>query len=140
MALFWFVLASVLAVIEIFSPIFGFILVSIAAFVGSAAAEFGVSLAFQIMAFLVTLLFTFGLLRPRIVSKLYSKAKVLSRTEILFGKPGTVIEAIDPVRPFGRVHIQGEDWAAASSVVIGVGAEITVIGSEGIVLLVSPKI
>ena len=43
-----------------------------------------------------------------------------------------------PISPKGYVRVNGELWQAASSSTIGVGEEITVVGIEGMTLLISP--
>ena len=136
LALMWFTCAIVLSVIEILSPLFGFVLVAFAALVATFCAAMGFSFLVQLLAFSVSLVLLLGLLRPKIVAKIYSSVGIPSRTEVLIGKEGIVIEPIDPIEQAGRVIVAGEDWAAHADKLLPRGTPIKVIGSDGIVLKV----
>lgn len=134
--IFWLVVAVVLAILEILIPLFGFILVAAAALIPAAVAWQNGSVVVQIGSFAVAVLFSIGFLRPRIISRMYSAEKVLSRTEKLFGKEGIVTQDIDPLKGQGRVNIHGEDWGATSQAEISKGKTVVVQGAEGIILKV----
>jgi membrane protein implicated in regulation of membrane protease activity len=68
-----------------------------------------------------------------------SSAAVPGRTEKLAGQRGVVTEVIDPLRGTGRITVGGQDWAATASATVPLGVEVTVDGSDGIVLHVSPR-
>ena len=136
-AITWLLVAIIAAIVEIVSPLFGFIFVSAAAVVAAIIAACGVSLSLQITAFTVAVVLGLLLLRPRFVARLGAKG-VPSRTEALVGKRGLVTEQIDPVLGTGRVIVAGEDWAARSALRLPAGAEVRVDGADSIVLQVSP--
>ncbi len=138
-AVVWLILASVAAVTEIVSPLFGFVFISVAAVVAAVGAGVGLDGSVQILAFASTLLLGLLLVRPRLVSKLGSQG-VPSRTEALMGREGQVTEPINPVLGAGRVTVAGEDWAASSTLPLPVGTLVRVDGANGIVLRVSPVV
>lgn len=134
----WIALAIVAAVVEVLSPLFGFIFVSGAALGAALAAGLSVGLPGQVLAFTGLLLASLGLLRPRLVKRLSPTPSIPSRTERLQGLVGRVSEAIDPERGTGRVEVEGEDWAARCEVPLPAGSRAVVGGADGIVLIVSP--
>jgi membrane protein implicated in regulation of membrane protease activity len=137
-ALGWVLLAIVAAVIEVLTPQFGVIFVSVGA-VGSALVTLvGGGLALQLVTFAVVVTLSLILLRPRALSWLGRTPGVPSRTELLVGKRGVVTQAIDPTLGTGRVIVKGEDWAARSSEAVAAGIDVRVIGADGIVLEVVP--
>lgn len=126
--------------IEIATPSFGFIFASLAG-VAAALISLWLGVPVQIAVFAIVLVTSLILLRPRLVEKFHAhEHKLPSRSHALIGKAGQVTEAIDPVTGRGRVTVEGEDWAARSSVPLGVGSAIQVDGSDGIVLIVSAKV
>ena len=134
----WIVLAIVAAIVEIVSPLFGFIFVTGAAIVAAGAATLGLSLVVQLALFMIVLLLSLVLLRPRVLDKLGAQG-VPSRTDTLIGKIGSVTEAIDPVLGTVRVTVGGEDWAARSQTPLPTGARVRVAGADGIILEVTPQ-
>jgi len=134
----WLVAAIVSAIAEILSPRFGYVLVSAAALAGALAAGLGLPVAPQLVLFVVVLLASLALVRPRLLAKLGAKG-VPSRTQALVGKAGVVTEAIDPVIGTGRITVAGQDWAARSVAPVPVGTTVRVDDADGIVLHVSPS-
>lgn len=95
-------------------------------------------LTLQLVVFVVVLLLSLTLLRPRLLDKLGAPG-VPSRVQALIGKTGSVTEAIDPVIGGGRVTVSGQDWAARSPTPLPVGAIVRVTGADGIVLEVTAQ-
>jgi membrane protein implicated in regulation of membrane protease activity len=133
---FWVGIAAVFIVLEIFTPLFGFVLVGGAALFAAGAAALGLNLSVQLGVFAVVLILSFWLLRPRLISKLHSSSHVPSRTEAVVNKIGKITEDIDPVTGTGRVVVDGEDWAAMSEVPLRAGANVKIVGADGIRLKV----
>ena len=133
--LLWLLVAILAAIVELVSPLFGFIFAAAAALV-AAAAGLGFSLLAQVVVFVATLLLALGLVRPRLLSRLGSPG-VPSRTQALIGKPAKVTERIDPATGSGRVVVAGEDWAASSPSPLPAGAAVWVTDADGIVLQVA---
>lgn len=134
---FWIALALVAGIVELASPLFGFVFVALAALVTAAAAAFGLPIGVQLVVFSVSLVGSLVVLRPRLVAGLGARG-VPARTEALVGHVGRVTVAIDPVLGVGRVIVGGEDWAARAVAPVGKGAEVRVVGADGIVLHVEP--
>ena len=139
MAWFWLIFAMGCVIIEIASPMFGFVLLGASAVVGAALAAGGYPLWVQIVAVGVASALSLTLLRPRILAKIASSPGVPSRDQKLVGKVGKVVEAIDPVSGTGRILIDGHDWAATAVTTIPAGTLVVVDSSDGIRLSVRSK-
>ncbi len=133
----WLALAVLAAIVEVLSPLFGYIFVTLAALVAAAASSAGFPLVIQIILFVVILPVSLLLLRPRLLAKLGARG-IPSRTEALLGKTGVVTQTVDSAGT-GRVTIAGEDWAAQSSSILSIGTPVRVDGADGITLNVSPS-
>lgn len=135
----WIFIGGLAVLIELATVSFGYIFVGMAAFLAAAICALGFPLALQIAAFVVSLILSFVLLRPRVVKKISSHTKIPGRMESLHGKVGHVTEAIDAVEGKGRILVEGEDWAAESAVAIAAGEIVKVTGHDGIKLKVEKK-
>jgi membrane-bound ClpP family serine protease len=58
--------------------------------------------------------------------------------DTLVNTPAKVIVAVTPGTMKGKVRVRGEIWSATSDAPIPVGADVMVVGGEGIILKVSP--
>ena len=137
-ALAWVTVAIVAAIVEISIPFFGVIFVSVAAVAAAALAFLGAGSIVQILTFVVVLVASLVLLRPRFVSRIGTAPGVPSRTEALIDREGIVTSDIDPAVGAGRVNVVGQDWAARASTPLAAGTRIKVVGADGIVLEVTP--
>jgi membrane protein implicated in regulation of membrane protease activity len=99
----WLTLGILAAVVEVLSPLFGFILITVAALLAALLAVFGLSVSVQLLVFALTLLFLLVIVRPRVVARLAPARGVPDRTDQLLGQRGRVVEALDPVMGTGRV-------------------------------------
>jgi len=133
----WLTVAFVAAILEVSIPHFGSAFVSAGAIAAAAAAYLGFGVAPQLATFVVVLIVSLVGLRSTLVGKLGGRG-VPSRTEALIGRHGVVTHDIDPTIGAGRVNVSGEDWAARSAAAIAAGTKIRVVGSDGIVLEVTP--
>ena len=132
----WLGFALVLAILEVTAPSFFFLFLSAAAVCAMVAALCGLSMSLQLLVFGCAILLSLLLLRPRLLARLNTNPPLPSRSEALKGKYGKVTQAIEPHLGHGRVQVEGEDWAARSNVAIPSGADVTVVGADGIILLV----
>jgi membrane protein implicated in regulation of membrane protease activity len=132
----WLIAAMLLVIIEMVSPIFGALLVAGAAVIAAVFAAIGYTTTTQLCVFGAATILSLGLLRPRIMAKLYSSQGVPSRTEALIGKEGTVTETIDPSAGTGRILVLGQDWAAQSTEKIHTDSIVRVESADGIILKV----
>ena len=135
-ALAWVALAILAAIIEVSTPHFGMIFVSVGGLAAALVAWLGLGVTGQVVVFAIVLGVSLALLRPRFVSRL--APGVPSRTDVLVGHEGLVTTDIDPLVGGGRVNVRGEDWAARSATAIKAGTRIRVLGADGIVLEVTP--
>jgi membrane protein implicated in regulation of membrane protease activity len=138
MLLLWLAVGIAAAIIELLSPLFGFIFVTGAALVAAVVALLQLPVLVQVLVFCVALILLLWLVRPPIAARLSGARGVPSRTERMTGRQGQVTEAIDPVLGGGRVTVDGEDWAARSRQAVPRGATVVVEGADGIVLQVAP--
>ncbi len=136
-ALGWAAFAIFAALVEVLVPHFGIIFAAIGAVAAAVAAVFGVGLPFQIAVFLVTTGVSVALLRQRFVGGT-EKRRMPSRADAHIGREGVVTLDIEPVVGAGRVNVGGEDWAARADASVAAGTRIRVVGSDGIVLKVTP--
>jgi membrane protein implicated in regulation of membrane protease activity len=132
-ALGWLAVAFVAGIVEVASPHFGLIFVSIGAVAAALAAFLGYGTSIQGVTFVVALLVSLVTLRKRMAGRLGGPG-VPTRTDPLIGREGIVTNDINPVVGLGRVNVGGEDWAARSSDAIAVGTTIRVVAADGIVL------
>lgn len=135
-ALVWLAVAFVSAIVEVSIPHFGFAFVGVGAIVAAAAAFFGVSVQWQLAAFVVVLTVSLVLLRSRLLAGISGRG-VPSRTQPLIGRQGLVTQNIEPTLGTGRINVGGEDWAARSPEPIPTGTTVRVVGADGIVLEVT---
>lgn len=133
----WIVVAVIAAVIEVSIPHFGMIFVSVAAVAAAIVAFLGYGAVAQSTVFVVVLVLTFALVRPRFRSQL-DAVGVPSRTQALIGREGVVTFDIEATVGAGRVNVGGEDWAARAKSPLQAGTRIRVVAADGVVLEVAP--
>jgi membrane protein implicated in regulation of membrane protease activity len=132
-AIGWLATAFVAGIVEVASPHFGLIFVSIGAVAAAFVAFMGYGMSAQGVTFVVALLVSLVTLRKRMTGRLGGRG-VPTRTAPLIGRQGIVTHDIDPIVGSGRVNVGGEDWAAKSPEAIAVGTTIRVVAADGIVL------
>jgi membrane protein implicated in regulation of membrane protease activity len=132
-AIGWLAAALVAGIVEVASPHFGLIFVSIGAVAAAIVTFMGYGGTVQGVAFVVALVVSLVTLRKRMTGRLGGRG-VPTRTAPLIGRQGIVTHDIDPVVGAGRVNVGGEDWAAKSLEAIAVGTTIHVVAADGIVL------
>jgi membrane protein implicated in regulation of membrane protease activity len=136
-ALGWAALAVASALVEIVVPHFGIIFAAMGATAAAVVALFGAGMPLQVVVFFVTTGAALALLRQRFVRGAAGHT-MPSRAEAHVGREGIVTLDIDPIAGSGRVSVGGEDWAARSRMPIASGTRVRVVGSDGIVLEVTP--
>ena len=110
----WIILACAFAAAEIVS--LGFFLAPFAggAFLAAAVDAIGAPDAASIVAFLVTSMLLFGLLRPIVRRHTRMPAATRTGTQALLGQSVLVLESIDNDSGTGTVKLSGEIWTARS--------------------------
>lgn len=134
MHLFWITIAIILAILEIFTVTFGFLLASVGALVAAALSYFGASWQVSTLVAVIVTLLLIGLLRPWLLMRLQSNTQMKSRVEELYGREGKVIE-VASTQSY-RVQVLGEDWSADCVKTLSLGDRVKVVGADGLTLKV----
>lgn len=132
----WIAIGIATAAVEVLSPVFGFIFISVAVLPAALAAALDAPLAVQLVAFVVTLVLLLVFVRPRLIAKVAPAPGLPPGSAALVGHRARVTEAVDPVTGTGRVTVAGADWAARAADPITVGTEVVVRAQDGVVLVV----
>lgn len=111
----WIIVALLFFIMEIFTPGFAVACLSIGAIGGAVASACDIALKYQILAFAISTLLAFVLVRPVILKLFHNKSKeVATNTNALIGRQAIVSEEIKPAIG-GRVKIDGDDWKAITT-------------------------
>ncbi len=141
MTVMWLVLMVVLVMIEIATM--GLTTIW---FAGGALAAALVSIPdtpvwLQIIVFLVVSALMLYFTRP-IAVKYFNRDRVRTNIESLIGRQAIVISEINNIEGTGQANTGGMEWTARSSyndVVIPVGAVVTILGIDGVKLIVEER-
>jgi len=133
----WVIVGLLFFAIEMATPSFFIICFGLGALAASLMAALGFSLYVQLGVFLVVTVICLAGLRK------FGKLTLTGREtktnyNALVGKTGIVTREIAPEKDFGRVSVQGEDWAAVAetSTQLEVGARVKVLAVSGVRLIV----
>ena len=136
----WMLAAVTLLVLEIFTSSFVLACLGVGcAAAGIGALANGTGYALQLVLFAVAGGISFAYLRPLMLKYVYRKSnKIKTNTDVLAGKTGRVVEAIDPAAGKGRVAVGGDDWRArtANGQPLPVNTSVVVLALEGITAIV----
>lgn len=114
LAIFWIVLAIVLAIIEAETQGIVSLWFSIGAIFSFFASLSRVPISFQVLIFVIISSLLLIFLRP--FAKNYLKIKPeKTNADRLVGEKGEVLETIDNTKRIGQVKILGQVWSACSS-------------------------
>jgi membrane protein implicated in regulation of membrane protease activity len=136
----WTIAGVILFILEIFVPGFVVACLGVGCLVTAIPAALDLSLEIQVLVFAAGSLAAFFAARPIMIRSMRAGANDLkSNTDALAGKPGRVVEAIDPDTDAGRVKVGGEDWRAAAEdgQAIEKGTNIQVVRVEGATVIVA---
>jgi membrane protein implicated in regulation of membrane protease activity len=137
MILFWVILAVVFAVLEGFISGLVTIWFTIGAAAAAAAAAIGAPIPIQIVVFFAVSVALLIFTRPILVKKL-KVGREKNYTEQMEGKPGLVVEAIEPFRS-GQVKVRGITWTAVGETddfSAPVHSKVEIVRIEGVKLIV----
>ncbi|MBD5444667.1 MAG: NfeD family protein [Lachnospiraceae bacterium] len=137
----WLVLLVILIVIELITM--GLTTIW---FAGGALAAALVSIpetpiVLQVIVFLIVSLVLLFFTRP-VAVKYFNKDRVRTNIEGMIGRQAIVVSEINNVEGIGQVNTGGMEWSARSSyhnVVLPVGAVVTVLGVDGVKLIVEER-
>ncbi|MBD5521288.1 MAG: NfeD family protein [Lachnospiraceae bacterium] len=115
-------------------------------FAGGALAAALVSIpdtpvVLQVIVFLIVSLVLLFFTRP-VAVKYFNKDRVRTNIEGMIGRQAIVVSEINNVEGIGQVNTGGMEWSARSSyhnVVLPVGAVVTVLGVDGVKLIVEER-
>ena len=134
----WLALTAVLLIIEIATLGLTTIWFAAGALFAFFAALLGMNQGIQIGVFVVVSVVLLFFTRPLAVKYLNTKT-IKTNTEALVGKTARVIVDINNLKSQGQVVINGLEWTARSSddtVVFKIGDAVTIVGIEGVKLIV----
>ena len=138
MAAFWITAAVILIIIEAATLGLTTIWFAGGAIAAAVATLFTSNIIIQVVVFIVVAVVLLYLTKPLKTKLKIGKEK--TNVEAVVGKTGFVMETISPAA-FGQVKVGGMMWtgrAADMNEVIEAGTEITVVGVEGVKLIVEP--
>lgn len=141
MEIIWLALTAVLLIIEIATLGLTTIWFAAGALFAFFAALLGMNQGIQIGVFVVVSVVLLFFTRPLAVKYLNTKT-IKTNTEALVGKTARVIVDINNLKSQGQVVINGLEWTARSSddtVVFKIGDAVTIVGIEGVKLIVEGK-
>ena len=139
MAVFWIILAVVLIIIEALALGLMTIWFAGGAIAAAVATLFTPNIIIQITVFFLVSIILLYLTKPMRTKLKIGKEK--TNVDAVVGQQGFVMETISPAA-FGQVKVGGIIWTAKATdhdAVIEAGAEVTVMGVEGVKLIVTPS-
>jgi membrane protein implicated in regulation of membrane protease activity len=135
----WIIVAVVLFIVEIFAPTFLAVCIAIGCIAAGIFSYFDFGLKIQLIAFSISALTSFFLVRPFMLKYAHKKSnKVKTNVDALVGKVGRVILTIDNSKNQGRVTVEGDDWRAetVNNEIINTGASVEVLKINSTILIV----
>ena len=141
MTIMWLGILVILVVIELFTMGLTTIWFAGGALVAALISIPGTPLIVQILFFLIVSILLLYFTRP-IAVKYFNRDRTRTNVESLIGRQAIVISEINNVEGIGQVNTGGMEWSARSSyhnIVIPVGAVVTVLGIDGVKLIVEER-
>ena len=138
----WLILLVVLIVIELVTMGLTTIWFAGGALAAALISIPNTPLVLQIIVFLVVSLVLLYFTRP-VAVKYFNKDRVRTNIEGMIGRQAIVVSEINNVEGIGQVNTGGMEWSARSSyhnIALPVGAVVTVIGVDGVKLIVEEKV
>ena len=141
MTVVWLGILVILVVVELFTMGLTTIWFAGGALVAALISIPGTPLIIQILFFLIVSILLLYFTRP-IAVKYFNRDRTRTNVESLIGRQAIVISEINNIEGIGQVNTGGMEWSARSSyhnVVIPVGAVVTVLGIDGVKLIVEER-
>ena len=141
MTIVWLVLLVVLVVIELVTMGLTTIWFAGGALAAALISIPGTPIALQIFVFLVVSAILLCFTRP-VAVKYFNKDRIRTNVESMIGRQAIVISEINNIEGVGQVNTGGMEWSARSSyhnIVLPVGAVVTVLGVDGVKLIVEER-
>ena len=137
----WLVLLVVLIVIELVTMGLTTIWFAGGALAAALVSIPGTPVVLQVIVFLIVSLVLLFFTRP-VAVKYFNKDRVRTNIEGMIGRQAIVVSEINNIEGIGQVNTGGMEWSARSSyhnVVLPVGAVVTVLGVDGVKLIVEER-
>lgn len=141
MTVLWLVILVILVVIELVTMGLTTIWFAGGALVAACISIPGTPLALQILVFLAVSALLLFFTRP-VAVKYFNRDRIRTNVESMVGRQAIVISEINNIEGIGQVNTGGMEWSARSSyhnVVLPVGAVVTVLGVDGVKLIVEER-
>ncbi len=141
MTVLWLVILVILVVVELVTMGLTTIWFAGGALVAACISIPGTPLALQILVFLAVSALLLFFTRP-VAVKYFNRDRIRTNVESMVGRQAIVISEIDNIEGIGQVNTGGMEWSARSSyhsIVIPVGAVVTVLGVDGVKLIVEER-
>lgn len=141
MTVMWLGILVILVVIELFTMGLTTIWFAGGALVAALVSIPGTPLIVQILFFLIVSILLLYFTRP-VAVKYFNRDRTRTNVESLIGRQAIVISEINNIEGIGQVNTGGMEWSARSSyhnIVIPVGAVVTVLGIDGVKLIVEER-
>ena len=137
----WLVLLVILIVIELITMGLTTIWFAGGALAAALVSIPGTPVVLQAIVFLIVSLVLLFFTRP-VAVKYFNKDRVRTNIEGMIGRQAIVVSEINNIEGIGQVNTGGMEWSARSSchnVVLPVGAVVTVLGVDGVKLIVEER-
>lgn len=136
----WLVLFVVLLLVEIATLALTTIWFAGGAILAFLAAYAGFGLPVQIVVFLVSSIVLLVSTRP-IVKNVFNQKRERTNAEALIGQRAVVLDAIDSLQNFGRVLVNGQEWAAKTegTEILKEDTVVLIRGIQGVKLIVEKE-
>lgn len=137
----WLVFLVILIVVELITMGLTTIWFAGGALAAALVSIPGTPVVLQVIVFLIVSLVLLFFTRP-VAVKYFNKDRVRTNIEGMIGRQAIVVSEINNVEGIGQVNTGGMEWSARSSyhnVVLPVGAVVTVLGVDGVKLIVEER-
>ena len=141
MTVAWLVILVILIVIELITMGLTTIWFAGGALAAALISIPGTPLALQILIFLIVSGLLLYFTRP-VAVKYFNRDRIRTNVESMIGRQAIVISEINNLEGIGQVNTGGMEWSARSSfhnVVLPVGTVVTVLGVDGVKLIVEER-
>ena len=141
MTVVWLAILVILVVIELFTMGLTTIWFAGGALVAACISIPGTPVTLQILVFLVVSALLLYFTRP-VAVKYFNRDRIRTNVESMIGRQAIVISEINNIEGIGQINTGGMEWSARSSyhnVVIPVGAVVTILGVDGVKLIVEER-
>ncbi len=140
----WIIIACCLFVFEMATGGFALMAFGLGGLVAAAGAALGLSLAWQIVLFIIVSMLFFIFIRPLLVKwwKQHEKSTPQTNAYGLIGRVGKVVETIDHEAKTGRVVLDGDNFMAVTEddSVIEEGSKVEIVALDSTILIVRKTI